>query len=193
MRIFASAYQIFLREELPVFLVMTGLYKNIDSLRNADGMTFLERAPRTVLSPLNLNAMAKNYTETLRLKEHSAMILAKSTKGYSFAFQTIGYFSCENRSDAKKAMEDAADYLYEFAYRKIWSEISAKDKEVLRAVSKNPTGEVALIRNTLGYTSNQFNPYRNRLLKGGIITSPVNGIVEFALPWFDKFIELMDV
>ena len=42
-RIFVSAFQIFLREELPVFLLMTGLYNHIDRLRNAKGMTFLER------------------------------------------------------------------------------------------------------------------------------------------------------
>lgn len=72
MRIFTSSYQIFLREDLPVFLVMTGLYKNIDRLRNSDGMTFLERAPRTVLSPLNKNAIINNYVETISVKEHVA-------------------------------------------------------------------------------------------------------------------------
>ena len=34
-RIFTSAFQIFLREGLPVFLLMTGLYAHIERLRNA--------------------------------------------------------------------------------------------------------------------------------------------------------------
>lgn len=89
MRIFASAYQLFLREELPVFLLMTGLYKNIDRLKNADGMTFLERAPRTTLSLLNYIAMMKRYKEILRIEESEATRLAKLSKGCSFAFQVI--------------------------------------------------------------------------------------------------------
>ncbi len=187
MRIFASAYQIFLRERLPVFLLMTGLYKNIDSLKNADGMTFLERAPRTVLAPLNYETISDKYKATLGLKEDEAIRLAKMTKGYSFAFQTIGYFSWENPQDNEKAKESAKEYLYEFAYWKIWSELSRQDKEVVLAISRVPTGEVAEIRKILNYTSNQFNPYRDRLIKSGIVISPANGLLEFALPWFGEF------
>ena len=189
MRVFASAYQIFLREQLPVFLLMTGLYKNIDSLRNADGMTFLERAPRTVLAPLNQQAMTQKYMETLQIRQDEAARLAKATKGYSFAFQTIGYFYWENPMDPQKAMANAMDYLEEFAYRKIWSELSRKDKEVVLAVSKVKNGEIMRIREVLHYSTNQFNPYRNRLIKAGIICSPLNGIVEFALPGFGEFAE----
>ncbi|MBR2189656.1 MAG: ATP-binding protein [Eubacterium sp.] len=189
MRVFASAYQIFLREQLPVFLLMTGLYKNIDSLRNADGMTFLERAPRTVLAPLNQQAMTQKYMETLQIRQDEAARLSKATKGYSFAFQTIGYFYWENPMDPQKAMANAMDYLEEFAYRKIWSELSRKDKEVVLAVSKVKNGEIMRIREVLHYSTNQFNPYRNRLIKAGIICSPLNGIVEFALPGFGEFAE----
>ena len=187
MRIFVSAYQIFLREQLPVFLLMTGLYKDIDRLRNAEGMTFLERAPRTMLSSLNYYEITKKYKDTLDIKEDRATKLARLTRGYSFAFQTIGYFIWENPDNIEKALNDAREYLFEFAYRKIWSELSAKDKNVVCAMSKVKTGEIIEIRKILKYTSNQFNPYRDRLLKSGIITSPQKGAVEFALPWFGEF------
>lgn len=187
MKIFASTYQILLREDLPVFLLMTGLYKNIDGLRNADGMTFLERAPRTVLRPLSIDAITTNYYETLKIDLPKAVRLANLSRGYSFAFQTIGYFVWENPKDDEKAMRDARDYLYEFAYRKIWSELSPKDREVVRAIADAPNGDVKEARTNLSYTSNQFNPYRNRLIKAGVISSPSNGHLEFALPWFDEF------
>lgn len=189
MRIFTSAFQIFLRERLPVFLLMTGLYKNIDRLRNADGMTFLERAPRTFLAPLSFSEMTKKYIETLEIKEDAATRLAAATKGYSFAFQSIGYFSWENPGNAEKALKDAKEYLYEFAYWKIWSELSGKDREIVQAISRVPTGEVRIIRELLSYSNNQFNPYRRRLINAGIITGPESGIVEFALPWFGEFAE----
>ncbi len=187
MRIFASTYQIFLRERLPIFLIMTGLHKEIDRLRNARGMTFLERAPRTVLLPLNQNQIIENYMHTLQVSQAEASILAQQTKGYSFAFQTIGYFVYENRDNLSKALDDAKEYLYIFAYEKIWSELSARDKQVTLAAAKVPSGEIIKMRNILGYSSNQFNPYRDRLLKAGILVSPRNGILKFALPWFDEY------
>lgn len=187
MRIFASSYQIFLRERLPIFLIMTGLYKEIDSLRNVQGMTFLERAPRTVLLLLNQNQIVDNYMQTLQISQAQASILARQTKGYSFAFQTIGYFVFENRDNIPQALAEAKDYLYTFAYEKIWSELSSRDKQVTRAAASVPGGEIIKIREILGYSSNQFNPYRDRLLKAGILISPRNGILEFALPWFDEY------
>ena len=187
MRIFASSYQIFLRERLPVFLLMTGLFKNIDRLRNADGMTFLERAPRTRLSSLDLTVISVRYKETLGIGEDKAIHLAHMTKGYPFAFQTIGYFTWENPDDPEKAAAEAKEYLIEFAYNKIWSELSGKDREVVRAIAQVPSGEIFQIRKALDYTSNQFNPYRDRLIKSGIITGEESGLVEFTLPFFDAF------
>ena len=187
MRVFSSAFQIFLRERLPVFLLMTGLYRNIDNLRNADGMTFLERAPRTVLAPLGYEAMARKYMETLLLREDEAIRLSYATKGYAFAFQVMGYFSCENPGDKEKAMADSMEYLGEFAYRKIWSEVSPKDREIICAVAQAPNGEILRIRQILQYSSNQFNPYRDRLIKAGILRSERNGYLEFSLPGFGDF------
>ena len=186
-RIFASAFQIFLREELPVFLLMTGLYNHIDRLRNAEGMTFLERAPRTVLSPLNFTAMVDKYVKTLKLKEDTATMLAKATKGYSFAFQTIGYYAWEFPDHLDHALQNAKEYLFEFAYRKIWTELSAHDREVVKAIHQSNTGEIARVRGILNWTSNQFNPYRDRLIKSGVISGFQTWYVELALPWFGEY------
>ena len=54
MREFATAFQIFLRQDLPVYLLMTGLYKNISALQNEKSLTFLYRAPKINLGPLNI-------------------------------------------------------------------------------------------------------------------------------------------
>ena len=186
-RVFASAYQIFLREELPVFLLMTGLFNQIDRLRNAEGMTFLERAPRTVLSPLNFSAMVDKYKSTLKVKEDTAISLAKATKGYSFAFQVVGYYAWEHPDHPDQVFNEAREYLFEFAYRKIWSELSAKDRDLVRAVFRSETGEVSRVRELMNWTTNQFNPYRDRLLKSGVISSPQTGYVELALPWFGEY------
>ena len=54
-KIFASSFQIFLREEYPIYLLMTGLYENIYDLQNEKSLTFLYRAPKIILEPLNYN------------------------------------------------------------------------------------------------------------------------------------------
>lgn len=187
-RAFASSYQIFLREGLPVFLLMTGLNNHIDRLRNADGMTFLERAPRTVLSALNFTAMVERYEKTLGITTEKATRLAKQTKGYSFAFQTIGYFFYESNGDMEKTFGGAKDYLEEFAYHKIMSELSENDLKVICAIARVSSGEILRIRELLGYTSNQFNPYRDRLLKSGVAVSTGTGYLDIALPWFGEYV-----
>lgn len=87
MRVFASAFQIFIRQELPLFLLMTGLYENINELQNERSLTFLYRAPKLELKPLNIGTIANNYRQTFRIDEESALRMAKLTRGYSFACQ----------------------------------------------------------------------------------------------------------
>lgn len=53
MKVFAGSFQIFVRQDLPVFLLATGLYENIDELQNEKNLTFLYRAPKIQLKPLN--------------------------------------------------------------------------------------------------------------------------------------------
>lgn len=52
MRVFASQFQIFIRKDYPVFLLMTGLYENIYAIQNDPVLTFLLRAPKVRLGPL---------------------------------------------------------------------------------------------------------------------------------------------
>ena len=54
MQIFASAFQIFIRQKLPLFLLMTGLYHKVNELQNNELLTFLYRAPRISLEPLKM-------------------------------------------------------------------------------------------------------------------------------------------
>ena len=65
LKLFAGAFQILMRKDLPVYLVMTGLYENIDEMRNEKNLTFLYRAPRIDIRPLNLEIVANNYRTNL--------------------------------------------------------------------------------------------------------------------------------
>ena len=41
MRIFTSTFQIFVRQELPIFILKTGLFENIDELQNKKNCNIL--------------------------------------------------------------------------------------------------------------------------------------------------------
>ena len=60
MHVFAGSFQIFVRQDLPIFLLATGLYENIDELQNEKNLTFLYRAPKIQMKPLNQQAIIKN-------------------------------------------------------------------------------------------------------------------------------------
>lgn len=90
MHAFAGRFQIFLRADYPVFLVMAGLYENVQDLKNQKSMTFLYRAPRISLPPLNLAPITVNYMRVFQVSQTRAMEMARLTEGYPFAFQALG-------------------------------------------------------------------------------------------------------
>jgi len=188
MQIFTSAYQIFIRQDLPIFLLMTGLFENIDDLQNEKGLTFLYRAPKLRLKSLNLRRIAKNYEINLGVEEREAFEMAAQTKGYAFAFQVLGYCTWKNQGDRAKTMDDVRQYLDEYVYDKIWSELSGEDQKTLYGIATCPSGQVSEIREKIGMSTNTFSTYRSRLMKKGLVESQRRGNVVLTLPAFDEYI-----
>ena len=189
-RVFVSAFQIFLRQDYPLFLLMTGLYENIYNLQNDKSLTFLYRAPKMVLEPLNYTAVRKQYMDIFQLEIEAADQMAGLTKGYPFAFQVLGYLYWENREE--KSLEDILpeydQYLEEYVYSKIWSETSPKDKEILSSMARSGETRIKNIREKINMTSGQFSIYRERLKNKGILDTRAYGEVSFALPRFAEFV-----
>lgn len=189
-KVFVSAFQIFIRQDYPIFLLMTGLYENIYDLQNDKSLTFLYRAPKMVLEPLNFTAVRKQYMNIFDLSIEDAGVMAGLTKGYPFAFQVLGFLYWENREEKtiEKILPEYDQYLEEYVYGKIWSEVSSKDQEVLTAMSRSGETKVKNIREEIGMTSEQFSVYRDRLKRKGILDTRTYGEVTFALPRFAEFI-----
>lgn len=189
MREFASSFAMFARHDLPIFLLATGLYENVQDLQNVDNLTFLYRAPKIDLGPLNLQAIADNYQETFECSRKEAAAMAEATKGYSFAFQLLGYLTWKAKGDWKSVLSEYRLYLDEYVYSKLWSELSPKDREVAHAIANADSGRIQDIREKLDMKSNEFSPYRRRLLKKGIVVAEGRGYLQFALPYFADFVQ----
>lgn len=188
MREFAGAFQIFVRGDLPIFLLMTGLHENIYELQNEKNLTFLYRAPKIELKGLNLGAIAANYQANFAITQEEARKMAELTRGYSFAFQVLGYLTWRNGGSFREILPTYRQYLEDYVYEKLWSELSACDKKVAAAIAACPDGKVIHVREKLEMSTNQFNPYRKRLIKKGLVSGDQYGYVRFELPLFEDFV-----
>ncbi len=186
---FTSTFQNLIRDNYPIFLLMTGLYENIRKIQDEDELTFLYRAPRIELTPLNISGMMESYKNTLGVDEMTARKMAKKTNGYSYAFQLLGYLSYQKKEGFDVNVEQAfRQYLEEYSYEKIWNELSATEKNILIALAKCETKKVKDIREIIQSKSNDFSVYRTRLIRKGVVYSPSYGELDFTLPEFDQFV-----
>jgi len=188
MRLFASEFQILIRKNLPVFLLMTGLYENINSLQNEKNLTFLYRMPRVELKSLNIRTISENYKKAFDINSDLSMKMAKMTRGYAFAFQVMGYFFWEHEKNLENVIGDFREYLEEYVYDKVWAEMSPGDRKIALGVANTPSGRIKEIRENLGIETNEFNPYRKRLIKKGILNGDERGYVHFTLPLFEEYV-----
>ncbi len=185
MRHFASEFQIFVRKDYPVYLIMTGLYENIYAIQNDPALTFLLRTPKIRLEPLSLHQITRQYREIFGIEMDEAKNLAALTKGYAFAFQALGllYFEYHDTESIDSILIKLDDMLDDFVYRKIWESLSEQDRNVVRAVEE-PKSRVKDICNKTAMTSATFSKYRERLSKRGLIDISEHGYISFALPRF---------
>ena len=93
---FIQEFQILIREDLPIFLIVAGLYEDIEDVENTDGVTFFLRATRIEMKPLSIAIIKADYKRTLSLSDDIADELANMTKGYAFAYQAFGKFMWES-------------------------------------------------------------------------------------------------
>ena len=188
MRVFASQLQIFIRQELPVFLIMTGLYENIYAIQNDSALTFLLRSPKLFLEPLSLRQISKQYREIFNIESSVSNKLAAITRGYAFAFQALGmlYFEYGDSRDLNAIISRLDDILDDYVYKKIWESLSRNDKQIVSLLSGRGRLKTSEICSALSMTSQSFSKYRERLLNKGIICAPERGYTELALPRFGE-------
>lgn len=195
-KVFASAYQIFLRKDLPIYLLMTGLYENIYSLQNDESLTFLYRAPKIMLESLSENAIASNYKVIFKVSTDQSMKMAKLTKGYPFAFQVLGYLCWKYKGkEFDEVLPEYDHYLEEHVYEKIWSDLSELDRRVVAELSSQKEIKVKELRDKLDMNSSEMSVYRNRLGKRGIVDISKYGYMSLKLPRFDYYVRMcvMDI
>ncbi len=194
---FSHALSSYARADYDIYVVMTGLKENIKRIKNDRSLTFLYRAKEHVLEPLNITAIISSYTNTFHIDRESAEEMAWITKGYSFAFQVLGYLYWNARCESDKILiedllPEVDQYLAEFSYDKIWEKLPTQERTVLSGIADSEDGSVADIRERLGMDSSKFGVYRERLINRGLINGNEYGKVLMTLPRFGEYAKLRE-
>jgi hypothetical protein len=189
MKRFASEFQLFIRKNYPIYLLMTGLHENIYAIQNDPALTFLLRAPKICMEPLSIHQIAKQYKRVFDTDDDKSKKLAQITKGYAFAFQALGllYYEYHDTLSLDEILSKLDDMLDDFVYKKIWSTLSDLDKKILSVFDENPM-KVKTICEKADIQSSTFSRYRERLINRGLIIASQHGYVSLTLPRFSKII-----
>ena len=128
--------------------------------------------------------------DPFKIKEEDALQMAELTRGYPFAFQVLGYlFWNDSERKLQNIINEYDQYLEEFVYKKIWSELSDKDRVLAIGISKyTEPVKIRDIISCLKWNNSTMSLYKDRLKKKGILDTSTYGYVSFTLPRFEKFI-----
>lgn len=191
MREFASYYQHAIREKYPIFVLMTGLFKNIRALQNNRSLTFLRRAAKIEIKPLSIPGIARKFEEALKMTSEDAVSTAKLTAGYSYAFQMLGHLIFDAKMDKvdDNILREYKYNLYDASYEKIWEELSDNERRVVEIIAGTDESISAMqIKEKLAMDSNNFSTYRDTLIKSGLVINTAYGKIDLALPFFREYV-----
>ncbi len=194
MRIFAHFFQACLMKDYNVFLIMNGVYDNIENLQNEKTLTFLQRAPKIPLTLLNQAAVADMYAGIFDFPEKTIRKLASVTEGYPYAVQALGYilwkhYRDEKDVDIEQIIPRLDLLLADGVYDKLWLDMSETDRLICSIVAeeKSEGSSVAEIITKAGISKSLASNYKKRLIKKGIFIES-RGRFIFALPGFDRYV-----
>ncbi len=192
---FIQEFQILIRKDYPIYLIVAGLYEDIESLENTDGLTFFLRATKCEMTPLNIGVIKEDYKETLGLTDEVAYDLAVMTKGYAFAYQAFGKYMWEENAKeiTPKVMALVDEALAQKVYNKIWSELMPKDKWFLSFIVKKESMSASELLEITKKKHNEWSEPRKRLIDKGIINGSVRGMISLKLPRFKEYVENIDL
>ena len=190
MQYFIHSYQSYIREKYNLFLLMTGLYENINDLEKDKGLTFLIRAPKIYLDKLSQLAIVNSYQRLLGVDKDTAIQLSKISMGYAYGYQLLGNLLYKNDN----VLNEEVLYVYDLTlegnvYSLIWNSLSKKDKTILITIAEGHT-DVNDILKYANINNSTFQVYKLRLSKAGLIDTNTRGQIDFALPRLKEFILL---
>ena len=183
---FFQSFNIWLRKDYDIVILMAGLKKNILSLQKDDRISFLKRAEKKDLKQLSLHSIMMDYKKNLQLTDQEAGEMALFTKGYSYAFQVLGYLCFRMKQNYRDVMEQFDEKMTNNVYDIIWEDLSGKEKEILQAIFQAKELTTQEILRSSRMNKNTYNEYRRILISKDILVDKGYGKIDFSLPRFQE-------
>ena len=202
MRVFASSYQHLVGDGLNVAVAMAGLPNAVSSVLNDKILTFLNRANKVYLAPLQIADVIVCYARALREAgvEFDAGTIgaaAHATDGYPYLLQLIGFHMLRILDGESKLTETAVELAVSSSKQTLAGDVllpclnplSAEDKRFLEAMAADDAeSKVSDIRERLHVSASHAQTYRKRLMNAGLIHSSSRGTLAFSIPYFAQYL-----
>lgn len=190
---FFHAFQLFLSKGYPVFLLMTGISKNVNSIEGEKTLTFLLCAPKIRLSKLDMARIAEVYRNCLGVDEGGSIKLAKFTKSYAFAFQLLGslLFKAGKKAVDASILREFDALIRDRAYATIFKELTEQERRIVFCAIQPGKETNGAIMAELGMKKGTLSTYKTRLSNAGVIEPEAHGKVKFALPRFEDYLRYL--
>jgi hypothetical protein len=196
-------YQELVNDRRNVALVMAGLPGAVEGVLSEHALTFVQRAHRQNLGPINQQSIAAAYREAVaesgkRIDGPASSLAAALSEGYPYMYQLIGYFAWQAAGDSptisdqhvRSALGPARDLAGRNLYEVELRSLSRREHEFLGAMlADDDSSAVSDIARRLGTTANNANYYRGRLAARGLIQPSGRGTVRFASSYLRAYLE----
>lgn len=202
LRELATVLQHLVREEREIAFAGAGLPSSVSSILNDDVLTFLRRADRHSLGPVDLQDVALALTEPIeesgrRIDSNLAARAASATGGYPFLIQLVGYHIWRQNPDGAAISVADVDDGITAARRRLGSLVHEPALADLPGVARtfllamahdDGPSKMSDIAARLNVDANYASQYRLRLIASELIASVGYGRVDFTMPYLRDYL-----
>lgn len=199
----ASVYQLLVRENRKIVLLMAGLPSEVSALLSDRSVSFLRRASQYTLGRVDdyevREAFRKTIEESGRQIDPAALEAAvKAIAGFPYMLQLVGYRVWAAAGDDNRINMEAAEKGIQMAIQDFRSrvlrttvgELSEGDLMFLKAMLPDEgASKVSDLEKRMEKSSGYISRYRARLIEAGVIEPAGRGKVVFALPDLKEYLK----
>lgn len=201
----ASVYQLFIRENAKIALVLAGLPGQVHQILTHKEVSFLRRARQHILERIPDRDIREAFKKTAESEcktfSPKALDLAvNASGGFAYMMQLAGYFIWEESGSedviseacAAEGIRQAQIDFQNGVLDSTWRELSNGDRSFLIAMSYDSKySTLTGVAKRMGKTSGYASTYKSRLLLAGVIEEQPGETFAYAVPFLREYIEMI--
>ena len=198
----AATYQLFIRENRKVGLVLAGLPQNMSALLQDKSVSFLRRAKPYKLARLSDGDVRLGIKRTVEdggksIEEGALESLVHASEGSPFMLQLAGFNAWEQSGGdavisltaSERGIEDAGIEIRDRILGATYSTLSNGDRLFLAAMCQDEgDSRIGDVAHRLGKTTAYATQYKKRLMEQGVIGERGRGLVGFDMPLMREYV-----